>query len=146
MKIELSLPCPASRRPFLQLVSMVESPKVKLSPPGPPTLELSFWIDSNKLAKSGVFLICVKNSLSWGCLSEGKIKWRVIFYGGCAKKTSCNGYYLLQEWAWGPPRLAWRTASARPASRTPVSLRLPLLWLWRLHEGAHTTCKEGGKN
>jgi hypothetical protein len=33
---------------------------------------LSFWIDSNRLARSGVFLIWVRNSFNCGCLSENE--------------------------------------------------------------------------
>jgi len=56
----VALPCPASRRPGPQLRSMAFP---TWSPPP------SFWILSNRLASSGVDLICVMNSFNWGCLS-----------------------------------------------------------------------------
>ena len=43
-------PCPASRRPSLQLMSMAV---LKVSIP----VLASFWMDSKRLASSGVFLI-----------------------------------------------------------------------------------------
>ena len=64
-------PRPASRRPSPQLRSIWNS-----APPPPDAWEAkrgdefaSFWIDSKRLARSGVFLICARNSFSCGCLS-----------------------------------------------------------------------------
>lgn len=69
---ELASPCPASRRPSLQLMSMAR-------PNASTPVLVSFWIDSKRLARSGVFLIWVRNSFNWGCLSEIKLAKISIF-------------------------------------------------------------------
>ena len=67
-------PRPASRRPSPQLRSIWKSAP-PAAPPPPDDEEksgdelASFCMDSKRLARSGVFFICARNSFSCGCLS-----------------------------------------------------------------------------